>query len=64
MILRMDLQEMVWGNMDWIDLAQDRDRWLSLVDAIKKFRKMWGISCLAEGLLASQDGLFFLHSVS
>jgi hypothetical protein len=26
------------GDMDWIDLAQDRDRWLSFVDAITNFR--------------------------
>jgi hypothetical protein len=29
----MDLQEVKWG-MDWIDLAQDRDRWWALVNAI------------------------------
>ena len=23
----MDLQEVGWGGLDWIDLAQDRDRW-------------------------------------
>jgi hypothetical protein len=25
--IRMDLREIVWGGMDWIDLAQDRDQW-------------------------------------
>ena len=30
----MDLQEMGSGGMDWIDLAQDRDRWQSLVYAV------------------------------
>jgi hypothetical protein len=23
----MDLREIEWGNIDWIDLAQDRDQW-------------------------------------
>jgi len=30
----MGLQEVGWGGMDWIDLAQDRDRWWVLVSAV------------------------------
>jgi hypothetical protein len=30
----MDLQEVGWGDMDWIDLAQDSDRWQALVNAV------------------------------
>ena len=26
------------GGMDWIDLAQDRDKWLALVNAVKHLR--------------------------
>ena len=31
--IRMALQEVGCGNMDWIGLAQDRDRWRTLVSA-------------------------------
>jgi hypothetical protein len=30
--IRMDLREIGWGGMDWIDLAQDRDQWRALVN--------------------------------
>jgi len=30
----MDLQEMGLEGMDWIDLAQDRDRWRALVNSV------------------------------
>ena len=32
--IRMDLQELGCGYMDWIGLAQDRDRWRTLVSAL------------------------------
>ena len=34
----MNLQEMEWGGMDWIDLAQDRDRWRALVNVVVNLR--------------------------
>jgi hypothetical protein len=36
--IKMDLQEVGWEDMDWIDLAQDRDRWRVLVNAVKNLR--------------------------
>ena len=36
--IKMDIQEVGWGGMDWIDLAQDRDRWLELVNAVMNLR--------------------------
>ena len=34
----MDLQEVVCWYVDWIGLAQDRERWRTLVNAVRKFR--------------------------
>jgi hypothetical protein len=36
--IRMDLGEIGWGGMDWIDLAQDRDQWRALVNTVMDIR--------------------------
>jgi hypothetical protein len=32
--IKMDLREVGWGGVDWINLAQDRDRWRALVNTV------------------------------
>jgi hypothetical protein len=36
--IRMDLREIRWCGMDWIDLAQDRDQWRALVKTVMNLR--------------------------
>jgi hypothetical protein len=33
----MDLREIGWGGIDWIDLAQDKDQWRTLVNMVLNF---------------------------
>jgi hypothetical protein len=34
----MDIQEVAWESMEWIELAEDRDRWRALVNAVMNLR--------------------------
>jgi hypothetical protein len=36
--IRMDLREIGWDDVDWIDLAQDRDQWWALVSTVMNLR--------------------------
>jgi len=57
--INVDLREVGCRGMDWIDLAEERDRWRALVYAVMNIRvhKMRGISSLTENRLASQEAL-------
>jgi hypothetical protein len=36
--IKMELGNIEWDGMDWIDLAQDRDQWRALVNTVMNFR--------------------------
>ena len=36
--IKMDLREVGWGSIDWITLAQDRDRWRALLNTVMNLR--------------------------
>jgi hypothetical protein len=36
--IKMDVREIRWVGMDWIDLAHDRDQWRALVNTVMNLR--------------------------
>jgi hypothetical protein len=36
--IKMDLREILWDVVDWINLAQDRDQWRALVNMVMNLR--------------------------
>jgi hypothetical protein len=36
--IKMDLREIRWSSIDWINLAQDRDQWRALVNTVMNLR--------------------------
>jgi hypothetical protein len=38
MVLQLDLREIGWDGVDWIDLAQDKDQWRALVKTVMNLR--------------------------
>jgi len=41
--IKMDLQEMGCEGMDWMDVAQDRDRWRALVNAVMNLQVPYNV---------------------
>jgi hypothetical protein len=36
--IKMDLREIGWDSVDWVDMAQDRDQWRAPVDTVLSLR--------------------------
>jgi hypothetical protein len=51
--IRMDLGEVGWGDVNWIDLAKDRNRWRALVNSVLNLRVPRNAGKLSRGLTSS-----------
>jgi hypothetical protein len=51
--IRIDLGEVGWGDVDWIGLAQDRNRWRAVVNSVLNLRVPWNAGKLSSGLTSS-----------
>jgi hypothetical protein len=51
--IRMTLGEVGWGDVDWIGLAQDRNRWRALVNSVLNLRVPLNAGKLSSGLTSS-----------
>jgi hypothetical protein len=61
----MDLREIGWCGMDWIDLAQDREQWRALVNMVMNLQVPYNVgkflsSCATGGF----SGRAQLHGIS
>jgi hypothetical protein len=43
--IRMDLRETGWGSVEWIQLAQNKDRWRTVVNTVMNLRVLAPRSC-------------------
>jgi hypothetical protein len=48
--IRINLHEVGWGDVDWIGLAQDRNRWRALVNSVLNLRVSYNPAKLLSGL--------------
>jgi hypothetical protein len=48
--IKMDLKEIGWDGVDWIDMARDRDQWRALVSTILNLRVLSGCAIGGSGL--------------
>jgi hypothetical protein len=49
--IKIDLREIGWDGMDWIDVAQDRDRWRVLVNTVLNLRVPYNAGKFLSGYI-------------
>jgi hypothetical protein len=54
---KMDLVEVQWGDVDWIGLAQDGDKWRALVNSALNLRVPWNAGKLSSVLTTTDPWL-------
>jgi hypothetical protein len=47
--IKMDVEEVGWGDVDWIGLAQNRDKWRALVNLVMNLRAPYNAGKLLSG---------------
>jgi hypothetical protein len=47
--IKMDLREIGWDGVDWIDMAQDRDQWRALVNTVLNLRVSYNAGGFLRG---------------
>jgi hypothetical protein len=63
--IKMDLGEVGWGDVNWIGLAKDRNRWRALVNSVLNLRVPRNAGKLSSGLTSSSlSSSVQLHIVS
>jgi hypothetical protein len=65
--IKMDLREIEWDGVDWMDIAQDSDQWRALVNTVLNLRVPYNAAQLAapqEGLSSVSTGPFVTKSMS
>jgi hypothetical protein len=62
--IKMDLREIGWNGVDWIDMAQDRDEWRALVNTVLNLRVPYNAHRWRRGCQPYAPAAFYLQEGS